>query len=127
MQVGIHSQQEISSKGRGNQHVDIFNAKNSSCTVIKNPEIMVTSNIFQQRSDEAYDRYQDSVKRPSSSHRPANAFRDDKCTFDSEWCNPKFEHQKTLVNESAQFQQDYHHQRRLDELTSSIFVSQEGK
>lgn len=27
-----------------------------------------------------------------------------------------------MVNEDAYFPQDYHHQRRLDELTSSIFV-----
>lgn len=41
------SQQEIPARGRANQHTDIFNAKNSSCVVIRNPEVVPRSNVFQ--------------------------------------------------------------------------------
>lgn len=67
------------------------------------------------------------MKRPSSSRRPSDPIREDRYTFDSEWCNAKFEQPRTMVNESATFAQDYHHQRRLDELTSSIFVPEEAR
>lgn len=111
------SLKEIQPKHQGNEHVDIFGAKNSSCVFVKNPESQPAgdyTNVFQRRCDDAYDKYQESVKRPSSSYKNPATFRDDKYTFDSEWCNPKFEHQKTLVNEQANFAQNYHHQRRLD-------------
>lgn len=76
-------------KLRGNQHVDIFGAKDSQHVVIKNtspdPELL-KSNVFQQRQDEAYERYHEKVnKRPASSH--SNLIKQPgRYTYDAEWC-----------------------------------------
>lgn len=71
-----HSEQEIPVRGRANQHTDIFGAKNASHTVIRNPEVVAPQpNIFQQRAEEAYEKYQGSLKRPASSRRTSEGIR----------------------------------------------------
>ena len=113
---------------KNNEHVDIFNTKEAGHTVIRNDEPVLNENVFQKKIDSAYEQYEGTFKRPSSSYNKSNVtYQEGSYAFNQDWSSANQFSSKTLVNESATFGQDYHHMRRFQENSSSIFPCEDKK
>ena len=107
---------------RSHQHTDIFNTREAGHVVIRNLDPVHNDNVFQKNAEHNFNSYQKSLQRPSSSHARSSAtFQEGSYAFNQDWSSPNPFSSKTLVNENANFTQDYHHLRRFQENSSNIF------
>lgn len=112
----------ITIRNKNHKHSDIFNTRDANYLVIRNDEPVVKENVFQKKIDDAMERYEGSHRRPSSGYNRTNVtYQEGSYAFNQDWASPNQFSSKTMVNESANFEQDYHHKRRFQENSSSVF------